>query len=46
MAASNIDNIVAAMEEQTATMQEVNSVAISLNDSAQDLQTEIQRFKV
>ena len=34
------------MEEQAATMQEVNSVAISLNDSAQDLQTEIQRFKV
>ena len=46
MAASNIDNIAAAMEEQTATMQEVNGVAVSLNDSAQDLQTEIQRFKV
>ena len=46
MAAGNIDNIAAAMEEQTATMQEVNSVAVSLNDSAQDLQTEIQRFKV
>ena len=46
MASSSIDTIAAAMEEQAATMQEVNSVAISLNDSAQDLQTEIQRFKV
>ncbi len=46
MASSSLDTIAAAMEEQAATMQEVNSVAISLNDSAQDLQTEIQRFKV
>ena len=46
MASDSIDTIAAAMEEQAATMQEVNSVAISLNDSAQDLQTEIQRFKV
>ena len=46
MASSSIDNIAAAMEEQTATMQEVNSVAMSLNNSAQDLQAEIQRFKV
>ena len=46
MASNSIDTIAAAMEEQAATMQEVNSVAISLNDSAQDLQTEIQRFKV
>ena len=46
MASSSIDHIAAAMEEQTATMQEVNSVAISLNNSAQDLQVEIQRFKL
>ena len=46
MASSSIDNIAAAMEEQAATMQGVNSVAISLNNSAQDLQEEIQRFKV
>lgn len=45
-AAGSIDNIAAAMEEQTATMQEVSSVAVSLNESAQDLQAEIQRFKV
>lgn len=45
-AADSIATIAAAMEEQSATMQEVNSVAVSLNESAQDLQTEIQRFKL
>ena len=45
-AAGNIDMIAAAMEEQAATMQEVSSVAMSLNESAQDLQAEIQRFTV
>jgi methyl-accepting chemotaxis protein len=45
-AAGSIDMIAAAMEEQSATMQEVNSVAVSLNESAQDLQAEIQRFKI
>ena len=46
ISSSSIDNIAAAMEEQAATMQEVNGVASSLNNSAQDLQTEIRRFKV
>ena len=38
--------IAAAVEEQTATMQQVNAVAITLSEHAQDLQNEIQQFKV
>lgn len=38
--------IAAAVEEQTATMQQVNAVAVSLSDNAQTLQQEIQQFKV
>ncbi|MEO4054011.1 HAMP domain-containing methyl-accepting chemotaxis protein [Solibacillus sp. CAU 1738] len=45
-AASNIEMIAAAMEEQSATMEQVNHVALGLSDSAQDLQTEIQKFRV
>ncbi|MGM9948898.1 MAG: methyl-accepting chemotaxis protein [Lysinibacillus sp.] len=45
-AAGSLDMIAAATEEQAATMQEVSSVAMSLNESAQDLQAEIQRFTV
>lgn len=44
--AGNIEMIAAAMEEQSATMEQVNHVAIGLSESAQDLQTEIQKFRV
>lgn len=45
-AAASIEMIAAAMEEQSATMEQVNGVAISLSESAQELQTEIQKFRV
>lgn len=45
-AAASIEMIAAAMEEQSATMEQVNGVAISLSESAQELQTEIQQFRV
>lgn len=45
-AAANIEMIAAAMEEQSATMEQVNHVAIGLSESAQDLQSEIQKFRV
>lgn len=38
--------IAAAVEEQTATMQQVSAVAVTLSGNAQDLQQEIQQFKV
>lgn len=44
--AANIKMIAAAMEEQSATMEQVNHVAIDLSESAQDLQSEIQKFHV
>ncbi|WPK11413.1 methyl-accepting chemotaxis protein [Lysinibacillus louembei] len=43
---SNIDMVAAAMEEQAATMNEVSHVAITLSENAQELQAEIQKFKV
>lgn len=43
---SHLEMIAAAVEEQTATMQQVNAVATTLNDNAQNLQQEIQQFKV
>lgn len=46
LSATSIDSIASAMEEQTATMHQVSGVAVSLADSATDLQSEIQRFKV
>ena len=42
----NLEMIAAAVEEQTASMQQVNAVAVSLSDNAQTLQQEIQQFKV
>jgi len=42
----NLEMVAAAVEEQTATMQQVNAVAVSLSDNAQTLQQEIQQFKV
>ena len=45
-AATSMEMIAAAMEEQSATMEQVNGVAISLSESAQELQTEIQQFRV
>lgn len=43
---SNVENIAAALEEQTATMEQVNGVAIELSQNAQELQEEIQKFKI
>ncbi|MGE7983049.1 methyl-accepting chemotaxis protein [Solibacillus sp. NPDC093137] len=42
----NLEMIAAAVEEQTATMQQVNAVAVTLSDNAQTLQQEILQFKV
>lgn len=44
--AASIDSIAAAMEEQTATMQQVSGVAVNLADNAGELQKEIQRFTI
>lgn len=46
VATESIEMIAAAMEEQSATMEQVNHVAIGLSESAQQLQTEIQQFRV
>ena len=45
-ASGNLEMIAAAVEEQTATMHQVNAVAVALSDNAQTLQQEIQQFKV
>ena len=45
-ASGNLEMIASAIEEQSATMQQVNAVAATLSGSAQDLQQEIQKFKV
>ena len=45
-AAQQIEMIAAAMEEQTATMEQVNHVAVELSESAQNLQSEVQKFSV
>ena len=45
-AAGSIEMIATAMEEQTATMEQVNYVAVELSDSAQNLQAEVQKFRV
>lgn len=42
----NIDTIAASMEEQSATMNEVAHVAVSLSETAQELQEEAGKFKV
>lgn len=46
VASQNLEMIVAATEEQGATMQQVNGVAVTLSESALQLQNEIQQFKV
>lgn len=45
-AALNVGSVAAAMEEQSAAMQEINSVAIELMQSANVLQHDIEKFKV
>lgn len=45
-ASQQIEMIAAAMEEYTATMEQVNYVAVELSESAQNLQTEVQKFCV
>ena len=45
-ASQSVDSIAAAMEEQSATMQQVSGIATALVDSAAELQQEIGQFKV
>ena len=45
-ASSNVESIAAAIEEQTASMEQVSGVAIELSQNAQDLQEEINKFKL
>ena len=44
--AQSLKMIAAAMEEQTATMEQVNDVAVGLSGNAQELQVEIQKFRI
>jgi len=41
-----INEISAATEEQSASMQEIASASVHLSKMAMDLQNEIQKFKV
>lgn len=45
-ASSNVESIAAAIEEQTASMEQVSGVAVELSQNAQDLQEEINKFKL
>ncbi|MER2262453.1 MAG: methyl-accepting chemotaxis protein [Psychrobacillus sp.] len=45
-ASSNVEGIAAVIEEQTATMEQVSGVAVELSQNAQDLQEEINKFKL
>lgn len=45
-ATESIERIAAAMEEQSASMEQVNQVAFSVTESSQQLQTQIQQFRV
>jgi len=45
-ASQQVEMIAAAMDEQTATMEQVNHVATGLSESAQNLQAEVQKFRV
>lgn len=44
--ANDVEMVAAAIEQQAATMQQVNSVAIELSEKAQNLQQEIQKFRI
>ncbi|RUL53118.1 methyl-accepting chemotaxis protein [Lysinibacillus antri] len=44
--AKDVEMIAAAIEEQAATMEQVNHVAVELSVKAQELQNEIQKFKI
>ncbi|KOS67882.1 chemotaxis protein [Lysinibacillus contaminans] len=46
ISADNAQIIAVAIDEQSSTMQEVNAVAVELSESAQQLQSLLQRFKV
>ncbi|MEK4630036.1 MAG: HAMP domain-containing methyl-accepting chemotaxis protein [Solibacillus sp.] len=45
-AAESTELIASSMKEQTATMEQINAVALSLTDNANELQLELQKFKV
>lgn len=44
--ANDVEQIALAIEEQAATMEQINGVAVELSAKAQDLQNEIQKFKI
>lgn len=46
LSANNAQMIAGAVDEQASTMQQVNAVAVELSESAQQLQSLLQRFKV
>ncbi|KGR80212.1 methyl-accepting chemotaxis protein [Ureibacillus manganicus] len=43
---TDVDIIAAAIEEQAATMEQVNTIAVDLSDKALSLKTEVQQFKL
>lgn len=45
-ASESIEMIAAAMEEQSASMEQVNDVAAAVTENSQQLQTQIQQFRV
>lgn len=46
LSANNAQMIAGAIDEQASTIQQVNAVAVELSESAQKLQSLLQRFKV
>ncbi|RKJ18444.1 methyl-accepting chemotaxis protein, partial [Butyricicoccus sp. 1XD8-22] len=42
--AKEVEMIASAVEEQSATMEQVNNVAVDLREKAQNLQQQIQKF--
>lgn len=46
MSSSNLQNVASASEEQLATIEEVAASAVTLSNMAEELQTQVSRFKV
>lgn len=44
--ANDVEMIAASIEEQSATMDQVNTIAVDLSEKAQNLQTQVQKFKI
>ena len=43
---SKVETVAVAMKEQAKSIEEVNGVSVTLSNNAQDLQSEIQKFRV